>query len=897
MTLDTSIILKGLTPLVKPSVNWLGSKIIGEEILERRQLQATALQPVLQQAADKVSEIIKPIGEAEIDQICLFLTSNEAEAVVRQIYAVSILESKEQNLQQIKQEFLKAFSLYTGIPEDELRDSAPEIFDTLVDGCEETLRIAIDEGRLSAHEAKSVFRHQMLLDEIANIRKNLELLSRWQQLDLKAILEFEKRYRQQVKDLHGKLTPPYISDEKKLPINNLYVCPDFSQETINRDTKKQTNKNQSQFYKSIYRTVLLGNPGGGKSTCGQKFCYDLVTQYSERLLNGRQVTPILVILRDYGVKKKEINCSLLEFIELTAKTKYQLQPPPGALEYLLLNNRLAIVFDGLDELTETSYRQEIRNDVELFCNLYPSLPVLVTSREVGYKEAPLDESKFEVYRLAPFNDEQVKEYVTKWFAIDRDLTKEQQQEKIKAFLAESKNLTDLRSNPLMLGLMCNIYKGEGYIPRNRPDVYQKCADMLFDRINRTPDKLFGILLPRIVKQEWNVVCQLVFQLQNTKFEDAGDELLNYLIEEINSSPVEQQKNMLLFAVQCLEFIVPSPKTVTNIVFDILDLFVEFGKVQIENSNQNEIYSNPEQIFSDIIDSLHKSNNENHRVITSTIELYINRKIPDFDNYQLSAFLEFFYDLKLPIISKTDKESFLAGYESKIKEVAKNDLFICILYRDQYDITLQDIRKWHGIDSFFYNCSCRIRYGTSYIGIALDIFWNFCYEVPGNNNLSAINEASQLGNLLIESKLPIVDASQSRFSIFASFDRDNANFIFENLTVYEDGDETFSKLIADNYDALFGGCIIFAVYLEAAQDYLILDDDDWLYHEIKYAKIPFFQFICYIFIARFRELGKYDREIKAELNKCKFNQEQRDFIWKWVRREIDLVAIAESEQYY
>ena len=475
MTLDTSIILKGLTPLVKPSVNWLGSKIIGEEILERRQLQATALQPVLQQAADKVSEIIKPIGEAEIDQICLFLTSNEAEAVVRQIYAVSILESKEQNLQQIEQEFLKAFSLYTGIPEDELRDSAPEIFDTLVDGCEETLRIAIDEGRLSAHEAKSVFRHQMLLDEIANIRKNLELLSRWQQLDLKAILEFEKRYRQQVKDLHGKLTPPYISDEKKLPINNLYVCPDFSQETINRDTKKQTNKNQSQFYKSIYRTVLLGNPGGGKSTCGQKFCYDLVTQYSERLLNGRQVTPILVILRDYGVKKKEINCSLLEFIELTAKTKYQLQPPPGALEYLLLNNRLAIVFDGLDELTETSYRQEIRNDVKLFCNLYPSLPVLVTSREVGYKEAPLDESKFEVYRLAPFNDQQVQEYVTKWFAIDRDLTKEQQQEKIKAFLAESKNLTDLRSNPLMLGLMCNIYKGEGYIPRNRPDVYQKCG--------------------------------------------------------------------------------------------------------------------------------------------------------------------------------------------------------------------------------------------------------------------------------------------------------------------------------------------------------------------------------------------------------------------------------------
>ncbi len=133
-------------------------------------------------------------------------------------------------------------------------------------------------------------------------------------------------------------------------------------------------------------------------------------------------------MRDYGIKKKDINCSLLEFIELTAKTKYQLQPPPGAFTYLLLNGYLAVAFDGLDELTETNYRQEIRNDVELFCNLYPSVPVLVTSREVGYKEAPLNESKFEVCNLEPFKDQQVAEYVTKWFAIDKELTAEQQKE-------------------------------------------------------------------------------------------------------------------------------------------------------------------------------------------------------------------------------------------------------------------------------------------------------------------------------------------------------------------------------------------------------------------------------------------------------------------------------------
>ena len=219
MTPDASLILKGLSPLVKPSANWLGKKIIGEEILERRQLQATALQPVLQQAAEKISETIERIGIADLDQICLFLTSNEAEAVIRQIYAASILDSKEQNLEQIEQEFFVAFALYTNLPQDELQDSAPEIFHALVTGCEQTLQIAIDEGRLSAHEAKSVFRHQILLDELATVKKNLKFLSASCQLDIQFILGFEQKYRLQVKELHGKLTPPYIDVAKKLPID------------------------------------------------------------------------------------------------------------------------------------------------------------------------------------------------------------------------------------------------------------------------------------------------------------------------------------------------------------------------------------------------------------------------------------------------------------------------------------------------------------------------------------------------------------------------------------------------------------------------------------------------------------------------------------------------------
>jgi predicted NACHT family NTPase len=162
-----------------------------------------------------------------------------------------------------------------------------------------------------------------------------------------------------------------------------------------------------------------------------------------------------------------------------------------AFEYLLRSGRAFIVFDGLDELLDTSFRQEITNNVEAFCRLYPAAPALVTSREVGYEQAPLDDKMFALFRLAPFNDQQVREYAQKWFDRDDDYIREQRRQKAAAFISESSLVQDLRGNPLMLGLMCNLYRVEGYIPKNRPEVYGKCSIMLFERW----DKVRDILIP------------------------------------------------------------------------------------------------------------------------------------------------------------------------------------------------------------------------------------------------------------------------------------------------------------------------------------------------------------------------------------------------------------------
>ncbi len=623
-----------------------GKEMLNDKEELRKFLEADAsLERILTRALTDFAKTGGAPRDVDSERLKVFLHSPDVEAMFRQMYSCRLSESTSNRVEALEAEFLLSLSLFVGQPEASLSNVGKQLFSHLMEVCERSLSVSIDRGVLSAHEAKSVARHRLILDELAGIQKNLAFLKRPPKAEIGEILEFEEKYRQQVAGRHGYIVPPHFDAARKLPIDDLYVCSDFT--AIGKRKREQAREiNFEQFESELYRAVVLGNPGSGKSRLSLKLCHSFSGNYDQRSLGGRRVTTVLVVLRDYGAEKKAQKCSIVQFIERTANAKYQVAPPEGAFEYLLLNGRAFIIFDGLDELLETNYRQEISADIESFCDLYPSVPVLVTSRGVGYEQAPLDPRKFEVFRLSEFDQNQVLEYANKWFAADKDLTPDQQTQKAASFLEESQSVPDLRSNPLMLALMCNIYRGESYIPRNRPEVYEKCAIMLFERWDKgrgilvplpfeahinpamkflahwiysdaklqagvsehnlvgkatdylctwrfedkeearraaqefidfcrgrawvftdtgttkqgeslyqfthrtfleyftaahlirthvTPKELGKVLLPKIVKREWDVVSQLAFQLQNKNVEGAGDDLLRLLLKEAAGS--------------------------------------------------------------------------------------------------------------------------------------------------------------------------------------------------------------------------------------------------------------------------------------------------------------------------------------------------------------------------
>jgi hypothetical protein len=226
-----------------------------------------------------------------------------------------------------------------------------------------------------------------------------------------------------------------------------------------------------QVSKEIDRTVLLGDPGAGKTTAANVLAHDLAGDAS-------QPVPFIVTLRDFATLDPP-RYSVVEHIEQTLKTFYQCPAPPGLLDRLLLTGQALVVFDGLDELLDTSRRRDVSTRVERFCTAYPLARVLVTSRLVGYDQARLDDKQFALYQLGGFSDEQVREYAHKWFTQEPDVRDARRW--ANSFLTESAGIPDLRVNPLLLSLLCILYRGEGSLPRKRSEVYEQCAKLLFDK--------------------------------------------------------------------------------------------------------------------------------------------------------------------------------------------------------------------------------------------------------------------------------------------------------------------------------------------------------------------------------------------------------------------------------
>lgn len=259
--------------------------------------------------------------------------------------------------------------------------------------------------------------------------------------------------------------------------------------------------NLTSFRRSFQRAVILGDPGGGKSTLTQSLCHIHAKQISGEISNSSRpkaddrelLLPLKVVLRSLERRRQQqANYSIMDYLcdEVHNAIGISRDEAELFLRYTLNFGQAIIFYDGLDEILSVDERRNTVSYIEMFSNSHALCPVLITSRIVGYRDAPMS-SDFSIFSLAKFDREEVLRFAEKLIsAIDSEKARFAADLSRKFLEQTERNAEDIRRNPLLLGLMVYIFLMRGDVPNNRPEIYKECSLLMFEKWDQRRDIIF-----------------------------------------------------------------------------------------------------------------------------------------------------------------------------------------------------------------------------------------------------------------------------------------------------------------------------------------------------------------------------------------------------------------------
>jgi formylglycine-generating enzyme required for sulfatase activity len=250
--------------------------------------------------------------------------------------------------------------------------------------------------------------------------------------------------------------------------------------------------------------ILLGEPGGGKSTFIRHLTMTLASHDPNRgslstQLPGwddnRQLLPIIISLRELagalakdGASSKTVYTTLYQTME-----SYSVTNVDDLLSESLHRGVALLLFDGLDEVPlegipgEVADRMSALRAVRDFAQQHDGARVVVTCRTRAYEGKIRECVKWRVETLAPWTLGQIRHFVPAWYnelaaTTGMEMTQaERAGRDLLEAIVERPKLAEMARTPLLLTMMALVLFNDGTLPRDRPQLYERVLSMLLGR--------------------------------------------------------------------------------------------------------------------------------------------------------------------------------------------------------------------------------------------------------------------------------------------------------------------------------------------------------------------------------------------------------------------------------
>ena len=277
--------------------------------------------------------------------------------------------------------------------------------------------------------------------------------------------------------------------------------------------------------------ALLALPGGGKTLLLKRLAVAYAdpnrrTASSDNLPNLDAI-PVLIRCREW---REHLHRPILTLLQhLPAVTgQPSLAGVSEALVPLFRKGKAILLIDGLDEIHDDALRSTFVDHVEKFFEEYPTVRLIVTSREAGFSlVAPCLARFCQRWRVAPLEKEAIESLCHYWHILMKGDSPESQAEgsEVAKTLLGKSSLHRLAENPLLLTMLLVVKHGAGRLPPDRVSLYQRAVEVLLDTWNIKGHE------PLNAKEAVPQLAYLAFQLLRAGKQTATEKELLTLLEE------------------------------------------------------------------------------------------------------------------------------------------------------------------------------------------------------------------------------------------------------------------------------------------------------------------------------------------------------------------------------